>query len=183
MDDTNITFAGSKASAVSIEHWREGMAHLRHLSDDVWTGLKLFLAANTAIWIMLTAIGVFSGSRRVTIVMFILLSLLGAYLTLTARYILKRHRIYYLQMLARKSLIEDELGFYQTKIAGTAMDLAFPWRVTPEVVAEIKRNPEAWVEKNGSGEGTIAQWQFLIYEVLIALYGVTLFFAIIQLRR
>jgi hypothetical protein len=181
MDDTIISSAGSKASAVSVEHWREAMAHLRHLSDDVWTGLKVFLTANAAIALILIAIGAYSESRLFTIVMLIVLSLLGAYLTLTARYILKRHRVYYLQMLAKKSLIEDELGFYQTKLDGTKMDLAFPWRVTPEVVAEIKHNPEAWVEKMIRPAGTIARWQFLLYEVLIGLYGATLLFSLIRL--
>src|SRR4029077_341641 len=119
MDDTSISSTRSKASAVSVEHWREAMAHLRHLSDDVWTGLKVFLTANVAIALMLMVIGVFSESRLFTIVMLILLSLLGVYLTLTARYVLKRHRVYYLQMLVKKSLIEHELLFYQTKLAGT----------------------------------------------------------------
>jgi hypothetical protein len=181
MSEKNISSTGSKASAVSVEHWREAMAHLRHLSDDVWTGLKVFLTANVAIALMLMVIGVFSESRLFTIVMLILLSLLGVYLTLTARYVLKRHRVYYLQMLVKKSLIEHELLFYQTKLAGTETDLAFPWRVTPEVVAEIKRNPEAWVQKMVRAEGTIARWQFLIYEVLVGLYGATLLFSLIRL--
>ena len=166
-----------------MEHWREAMAHLRHLSDDVWRGLKLFLTVNAVIAVTLVTIRAFSESRLFTMIMLIPLSLVGAYLTLTARYILKRHRIYYLQMLAKKSLIEDELGFYQTKLAGTTMDLAFPWRVTPEVVAEIKRSPEAWVEKMIRAKGTIARWQFLIYDVLLVLYAATFFFAVIQLRR
>jgi hypothetical protein len=107
---------------------------------------------------------------------------LGAALTLTARYILKRHRIYYLQMLAKKSLIEDELGFYRTKLAGSETDLAFPWRVTPEVVVEIKQNAEAWVQKMIRPKGTIALWQFVIYEVLIGLYAAVLFFAVLRFR-
>jgi len=110
-----------------------------------------------------------------------LLSALGGALTLTARYILKRHRIYYLQMLAKKSLIEDALGFYRTKLAGSETDLAFPWRVAPEVVAEIKQNAEAWLQKLVRAKGTIALWQFLIYEVLIGLYAAILLFAVTRL--
>jgi hypothetical protein len=181
MDDINISSVSSKASAVSIEHWREAMAHLRHLSEDVWTGLKVFLTANAAIALTLTTIGAFSESRLFTTMMLILLSAFGVYLTLTARYTLKRHRIYYLQMLAKKSLIEETLGFYETKLAGSAMDLAFPWRLTSETIAEIKRNPEVWVEKMIRSTGTIARWQFLIYEVLIGIYAIIFAIAVIRL--
>ncbi len=86
-------------------------------------------------------------------------------------------------MLAKKSLIEDELGFYRSKLARSEMDLAFPWRLTPEVVAEIKQDPEAWIQKMVRAKGTIALWQFLIYEVLIGLYAVVFVVAMIRLMR
>jgi hypothetical protein len=168
------------AAVVGTEHWREAMAQLRHLSDDVWKGLKLFLSVNALIVVGIVGLLAFCGSRFGLAVLLGLLSALGAALTLTARYILKRHRIYYLQMLAKKSLIEDELGFYRTKLAGSEADLAFPWRVTPEVVGEIKQNPEAWIQKLVRANGTIALWQFLIYEVLIGFYAVVLFFAVLR---
>lgn len=157
------------------------MEQLRHLSNDVWEGLKLFLGLNALLLIAMVALGVFCEQRFRQAVLLILLSSLGAALTLAARYILRRHRVYYLQMLAKKSLIEDELGFYRTKLAGSESDLAFPWRIAPEVVAEIKKNPEAWIQKLIRAKGTIALWQFVIYEVLIGLYAVVFVFALTRL--
>ena len=51
------------------------------------------------------------------------------------------------------------------------------------MVAEIKKNPEVWIQKMVRARGTIALWQFLIYEILIGLYGMTLCFAVIRLLR
>jgi len=51
------------------------------------------------------------------------------------------------------------------------------------VVAEIKQNPEAWIQKSVRARGTIALWQFLIYEVLIGLYAVVFVVAVIRLMR
>src|SRR5205807_792682 len=183
MDDPQTISGDSKGDGVILEHWREAMAHLRHLSDDVWRGMRLFLTVNALVVIAMAAIAAFCHSRVLMPGLLGLLSVLGAAMTLTARYILKRHRIYYLQMLAKKSLIEDELGYYRTKLAGSETDLAFPWRVAPEVVAEIKKNPEVWIQKMVRARGTIALWQFLIYEILIGLYGMTLCFAVIRLLR
>jgi hypothetical protein len=79
--------------------------------------------------------------------------------------------------------LEDEFGFYQTKLAGTDTDLAFPWRLTPEVVAEIKQNSEAWIQKSIRAKGTIARVQFLIYEVLIGLHAFIFVIAMLRLLR
>jgi hypothetical protein len=166
-----------------LEIWREALAHLRHLSDDVWKGLKLFLALNSVLLIIIAGLLVLLPLNHGIGFLLALVSVVGALLTLAARFILKRHRIYYLQMLAKKSLLEDEFGFYQTKLAGTDTDLAFPWRLTPEVVAEIKQNSEAWIQKSIRAKGTIARVQFLIYEVLIGLHAFIFVIAMLRLLR
>lgn len=166
-----------------IEIWREAMAHLRHLSDDVWNGLKLFLVLNGFIFVSIFGILAVHSLGKLTAAFVFILCVAGISLTLAARYILKRHRIYYLQMLAKKSLLETELGFYETNLSGSQTDLAFPWRLTPEVVAEIKANSEAWIQKSIRAKGTIAQFQFLIYEMLIGLYCCVLVAILIDLLR
>src|SRR6266404_3117293 len=77
--------------------WREAMAHLRHLSDDVWNGLKFFLILNGFIIISMAALVRPRPLNRPTALVLALLAVLGILLTITARYVLKRHRIYYLQ--------------------------------------------------------------------------------------
>ena len=170
-------------SQEQLQIWREALNHLRHLSDDVWQGFKVFLGLNALLLIIATGLLVIPPVNKGIALLLALVSVGGVLLTLAARFILKRHRIYYLQMLARKSLIENEFGFYQTKIAGTEIDLAFPWRLTPEVVAEIKQNCEAWIQKSIRAKGTVARVQFLIYEVLIGLYAFVLIIALLSLIR
>jgi len=166
-----------------LEIWREAMAHLRHLSDDLWKALRTFLTLNAILLFTVVGLVVLLPLNRGIAFLLALLSVFGVLLTLISRFILKRHRIYYLQMLAKKSLIEEELGFYGTKLAGTETDLAFPWRLTPEVVAEIKQNCEAWIQKSVRAKGTIARAQFLLYETLMALYCLAFLVALVRLFR
>ncbi|MEY2428483.1 MAG: hypothetical protein QOJ40_1368, partial [Verrucomicrobiota bacterium] len=172
---------GLDGSQVAL--WREAMAHLRHLSDDVWTGLKLFLILNGFVLISIGLLAWIGPANITSALLLAALAVLGSFLSLTARYILKRHRIYYLQMLAKKSLLEAELGFYRKKFSDSETDLAFPWRLTPEVVAEIKQGFDAWVQKSVRARGTIARVQFCIYETLICLYCLLLLFAAIYILR
>jgi hypothetical protein len=175
MSETNST---EKITGANLEIWRESLAHLRHLGDDVWNGLKLFLFLNAFVLAGIIGTIKFHPLEKRTTVLLLFLSLLGMSLTLVARYILKRHRVYYLQMLLKKSLIEADLGFYESKIAGSQTDLAFPWRLTPEVVSELKTQPEEWIQKSIRSKGTIARLQFLIYETLIGIYLVLLLISI-----
>ena len=144
------------------------MMHLRHLSDDVFksvallTGLNLFLLGGVTI--LLTA-----NHGLCAIV-----SLSGIALTLGGRLLLRRHRIYYLEMLAKKSLLEMQLGFYERKFTGTSVDFALPWRLKPEVVTEISKDFDGWVQKSVRSKGTMSRVYFLIYEAVIFLYSMSL---------
>jgi len=161
--------------------WRETLAQLRHLSNDVWRGFKCFVSLNFALVLALTFVFVRFGKR--TAILAIILSIFGAMLTVAARYILKRHRHYYLQMLAKKALIEDELGFYEIKLDQSNTDLAFPWRLAPEVVAEIRQDAAGWVQKAVRGRKTITFAQCLIYDFLLVLYCAAVVAALFALLR
>ena len=158
----------------NLEIWREALAHLRHLSDDVWKGFRLFLALNGfVLTLLIVRLSVGFGSfTKVTEVA--TLCGIGIGVTLAGRYLLLRHRVYYLQMLAKKSLIEMDLGLYATKLKDSETDLAFPWRLTPEVVREIQSDFDAWVKKSIRSKGTIARVQFWFYEALLGVYAATL---------
>jgi hypothetical protein len=170
--ETNARIDESK-----LEIWRESLAHLRHLSDEVWKRFQLFL------WLDLIFFLLAAGAWRNSIggCTFLVLFALG--IAFIGRYVLRRNRIYYLQMLAKKSLLEDELGLYATKISGTETDLAFPWRLAPEVVSEIKRDFDAWVQKSVRPAGSIARWLFIIYEGFIAIYLLSLFLLLARMLK
>ena len=162
----------------NIEVWREALAQLRHLSDEVWKSFRLFFAINgfvIAILIARLATGFWAFPKVIEV---ILLSLIGIAISLAGRYLLLRHRVYYLQMLAKKSLLEMDLGFYNTKLNNTEIDLAFPWRLTPEVVKEIQGDFEGWVKKSIRSKGTIAKVQFWFYEGLLAGYFIVVVVAL-----
>ncbi len=163
--------------------WREALAHLRHLSDDVWTGLKVFLGFNGFIIVSLVGVLAFSSATNFHGLIAGALSMGGILLTLAARYILKRQRIYYLQMLAKKSMLEEDLGFYRAKFTDSPTDFAFPWRVGPPVIAEMREDLDAWIAKSVRGPGTFAKFQFLIYEILIGGYCLSLFYSIAAIFR
>lgn len=160
MEPTHSPFS----TANKFELWREAMAHLRFLNDETWKRFQFFL------WFDLAVFLAAAGTARYSRTLFVILLLFGFFFTFVARYILKRNRVYYLQMLMKKTLLEDELGFYQEKISDSSVDLAFPWRLAPEVIAILKADPDAWVKKSIRGKGTMARWQFVILEVWIGIY-------------
>lgn len=160
-----------------LQIWRESLAHLRHLSDEVWKRFQLFL------WLDLIFFLLAAGTWRNSIGGCAFLILLALSIAFIGRYILQRNRIYYLHMLAKKSLLEDELGLYATKLSGTETDLAFPWRLAPEVVSEIKKDFNAWVEKSVRPAGSIARWLFIIYEAFIVIYLLGLFLLLIRMLK
>jgi hypothetical protein len=168
----------TKIDPTKLEIWRESLTHLRHLSDEVWKRFQLFLWLDFIFFLL--AADALQKSHGGSGIFLILLALSVAFI---GRYILQRNRIYYLQMLAKKSLLEDELGLYATKLSGTETDLAFPWRLTPEVVSEIKKDFDAWIQKSIRPTGSIARWLFIIYEAFIAIYLLGLFLLLIRMLK
>jgi hypothetical protein len=167
----------NKFNATDLELWRESLVHLRHLSDEVWRRFQFFF------WLDLIFFLLAAGAWHRSVDGSFVLVLAALTIACIGRYILKRNRIYYLQMLAKKSLLEDELGFYAMKFSGTEIDFAFPWRLAPDVVSEIKKDFDAWVKKSIRAPGTIALWQFLIYEIFIAIYLVALILRLVRMFK
>jgi hypothetical protein len=155
--------------------WQEAMAQLRHLSEDVNRNVRLFLPLNLALLLAMVLLAAWAPSPRAAL-MLALLAILGIPLNLAARYLLKRHRVYYLQILAKKSLLDDRLGLYQKRFAGTSFDMVLPWRLPPEVAQQIKADPEAWIHKSIRGPNTMARVFFLVYEICLVLSA--LFFVV-----
>ena len=152
--------------------YHEAMRQLRHLSDDVWQGLRFFVAVEAFLLSSILFLMNTGSLRLFWMALAATLGVVGVLAGLAGRYIFKRHRIYYLQALAKKSLLEEELGLYRSTISGSETDRALPWRLTPEVVKEIQQGFETWIEKSIRAPGTIAFYQFLIYEILIGLFGI-----------
>lgn len=142
-----------------IDIWRESLAHLRQLHNDVWNGVKFFLTING---ILLAAIAaLMRDAREVRYLLVLCVAAIGLAVTIIARQILTRHREYYLQMLIRKTLIEDALGFNTKLLRG--VDVVFPWSplTSPE---DLSTQPHQWLKEQIRRRGTISKRLFLIYE-------------------
>ncbi len=163
---------------VKVQLWREAMAQLRHLNDEVWKRFQFF------VWLELILLLLAGGSMaRHSVAPTFIFLLFGLFVGFAAHFILKRNRIYYLQMLGKKTLLEDELGLSAEKFPGTEIDHALPWRLAPEVAQKIKADFEAWVNDNLRSKGTIARPLFWILEIFIWLNGFSLLVTIWTLLR
>ncbi|MDB6028384.1 MAG: hypothetical protein JWM68_4607 [Verrucomicrobiales bacterium] len=160
-----------------IPIWREAIAHLRYLNDEVWKRFQFFLSVDVVL--ILASVLILREPTRLSVLVVLAFTLIGIFLTLTARYILKRNRVYYLQMLLKKTLLEEEAGFYGSKFSESDTDMAFPWRLTPEVIKTLRTNPEEWIQQNIDAPATIARRLFQIYEIVIAIFGALLVAAIV----
>jgi hypothetical protein len=179
MSDGNVNF---KDWAKSLDNntvniWREAMNQLRRLSDDVWNSLRFFLSFNGILIGAALAIFKIQKFDSNTAVVLGSLSIFGFLITLAARMILTRQRDYYNQMLLKKSLIEDELGFYQATVSGT--DLSFPWKVEADDLSAIRNAASLWIREQKRRKGSITRLLFIIYETLIAFYLIGLVVLII----
>lgn len=153
-----------------VNVWREAMAQVRRLSDDVWNGLRFFLSFNGIIIAAFAALLRLQGINRRTIVALLLLVVLGVLITALARKVMTKQRTYYLEMLLKKSLLEKRMGFYNTTISG--QDLSFVWAVSVEELDDIqtKNDAQRWLRSKVRGRNTITRFLFGLYDLLIGLY-------------
>lgn len=151
----------------AVNVWREAMAQLRRLSDDVWNGLRFFLSFNGIVIAACAAVIRVGDMNRRSIGALMVLVLLGFLVTLLAHAIMTKQRTYYLQMLLKKSLVEKEMGFYDITLLGE--NLSFIWSVPPDVLKNLK-DPEAWVREARRGKHTITRFLFMLYDALIIIY-------------
>lgn len=154
----------------AVDVWREACAQVRRLSDDVWNGLKFFLTINSILIGAGAAVAKLQsidwGARWILV----LLAILGFSITCIAKKVMKKQRTYYSEMLLKKALIEEELGFYATKLSN--IDLSFVWGIKPEDLKHAKKSPEKWVQKHAAAPKTITRYWFWIYDFLLVLYAV-----------
>jgi hypothetical protein len=102
-----------------------------------------------------------------------LLPLIGIAFSLIAFKIFEKHRDFYTEMLLRKTLLERELGFYETAVLGH--DLSFPWKVEQQFIAGLADDPDQWLIEQRFRKGTASSLLRYVY------FGVTAIFAIVFL--
>lgn len=170
--DEWIVTSGIKSK---FELWKEAMAQLRQLHGDVWNGVRFFLTVNSIIMAgIFLILGRYLTASSITAIRTIAISVIiglvamgGLILTIAATGILKKHRKYYLNMLLIKTLLDRELGFYETTYQG--INLTFPWKVDKEHLHKLDR-PDKWIADHMFEQGTISRWLWFTYIFVIVIY-------------
>lgn len=124
----------------ALELWHELMDQIRQTHGDVWNGVRFFQTLNAVIVAAMVAIwtqGTDSIAPALTA-----LAAIGIAISAAGIRVLASHRRYYLGVLARKTLFERALGFYDVYVAG--IDMVLPWSVPREFADEVAQNPVEW---------------------------------------
>ena len=162
--------------------WKEAQAQLRQIHSDVWNGVRFFLTINAIILASFFSVlkdYLSTPSIWSTFMVFTLL-IIGVLVTIAARQILLKHRKSYLEMLIRKTLIEEDIGFGRMIIFST--HLRFPWFIDDENELNfIRRDPKEWIRKQTREKSTVTSRLFIVYEVLMFFYGILLLLQLINL--
>lgn len=151
-----------------LDVWKESLSMLRQLHNDVWNGVRFFMTMNGILLAGLAGWSRTSSSTTNTAQLALIIAILGVVITLTARRILSGHRDYYLNMLVRKSLIEEELGFYARRLA--TVDMSFPWSIPQSDLVNVKADTEAWLRAQRTKKGTITRLLFRSYEGVVVIW-------------
>jgi hypothetical protein len=127
--------------------WREVMTEMRHRANEMWLGVRFFITLNG---IIIAAIITFLRDNNSTVALFIIL--FGIIFYIIEFFRLKIHRYNFLDVVMRRALIEDRLGFYDAEIH-SSIKLAFePSSVPAEDLAELKSDAEQWKKKRIFGQ-------------------------------
>lgn len=156
------------------ELWREILYQLRQLSTDVWNGVRFFVTVNVVILGGMAAVANQQPRGWATAILLVSLTLLGSLFTLVARAILEKQREYYLQVLVKKVLFEEEVGLYDVTLSGVGIDLSLPWTIGREEVQAIKADHSRWRSARKRARGTITRHLFHVYEGMLVVYGLVL---------
>ena len=148
--------------------WREAMAQLRQLNNDMWNGVRFFLTINGVIIVAIYTIA-FPFSSLNNVYFILTLAVFGFVLTIIAFFILRKQRDYYIDMLQTKTLLEKELKFYEIKIDN--IHLSFPWNVEKEFIDKMIKN-DNWKTEQRWRIGTISHLLMLTYLFVFIIYSI-----------
>lgn len=164
----------------AIDIWREAMVNIRQLHADVWNGVRLFLAVNGVI-----IAGGFTITRGgepspTTGLILIVLAVLGFAFTIVTLLIFKSQRESFVEMMVQKTLLDKELGFYETTIDG--VDLSFPWKVPKKYVPDLQSDPSKWKKEQRWRKASISRLLLFVFLAMLVIYTVALILLLIGFK-
>jgi hypothetical protein len=156
----------------SMDVWREAMTNIRLLHADVWNGVRLFLTVNSVIIAGGLTIMKSSDPNSQTFAMLTVLAVLGLGFTGVAFRIFTFQRQSFVEMLLQKTLLDKQLGFYDTTIDG--VDLSFPWKVPGRFVPDVRKDPEKWKKEQRWRKGSISSLLRMVFIAMSIIYAMGL---------
>ena len=161
--------------------WKEIMVQLRQTHNDIWNGVRFVLTVNGIVFAGLATLISAVETSRLTLAVSagVLLVLIGAAFTVVAWLILDGHRRYYLETLAKKTLLEQEIGLYDITISKENFSL--PWQVEKQYVKDVKEAPSKWRSER-LRKGKITPYLYGIYCAILGIYvGLVISFVLFSL--
>ena len=147
--------------------WREAMAQLRQLNNDMWNGVRFFLTINGVIIVAIYTIA-FSFSSLNNLYFILPLAVIGFVLTIISFFILRKQRDYYINMLKTKTLLEKDLGLCEII---DDIYLSFPWNIEKKFIDEMIKN-DNWKTEHRWRIGTISHLLMLTYLFVFIIYSI-----------
>ncbi|MFX0172728.1 MAG: hypothetical protein ACFE9L_12495 [Candidatus Hodarchaeota archaeon] len=170
-----------KHDSNSLNIWREAMAQLRHINNDIWNSVRFFLIVNGVVIAALFSVFKLDWTSEQSIII-ALIAGIGGGLTLIAIIILYKHRRHYVEMLFLKTLIEDKLDFYKKfHFPELEANLSFPWKVPFKYLNYLKKFPEIWKSKHKFRRVSVSQFLLIMYWLIFILYAVIIISIILGL--
>lgn len=158
----------------ALSFWHESLAHMRHMREEYWKGIQLFIAVNGVVMAALITLMREDYVVKNSLVL-LFLSLVGFGFTAVTFYVFRQQRAGYLEMVVQRTLIEKELGFYKINLQG--IELHFPWSVSSATLPRLLKDPGVWQKKQMWKKRTGTRR--LLYAFIAAMLIYSLIFTII----
>lgn len=160
-----------------LDIWREALSSLRAMSGDIWNGVRFFLTVNAALLAGIITLYQTEQPQIPANPAIAFLAIIGILVTFLARSIFFRARFYYVQMLARKILLDKELGFRDKNVGG--LDLSFPWSVDDNSLNLLQTNPTVWIQEQLRPRSSIRRRLHQTYNGLLVIYAIVFLLTIV----
>lgn len=159
-------------SGNEVDIWSQTMFQLRHHNAAIWSSVRLFFTINGLVATIMGVVGRQAEYVQDGVAVGAL-AIIGLVLSAIALRVLSMHWSTYLGVLVRKTLLENELGFYRTQVRG--VDLSLPWSVegSDGSLGALLRDPRAWYDRQRKWGGLLLLLS-LMYVVVMAVYAAAL---------
>jgi polyferredoxin len=166
-EQSNVDFKSWAAELPknAIDIWREAFVNLRQLHVDVWNGVRFFLTVNGVLIAAGFTVARVDTPTPTTGLTLMALVVLGLVFTIVALRIFTYQRRNFVEMMVQKTLIDKELGFYETNING--VDLSFPWKVDRQYVPNLQSNPSKWQKEQRWRKRSISRLLLYVFVIML----------------